>query len=320
MRVNRWFLYAGAFLVTIGGVTVAAEVRALGTATLTDILRLWPLAVIALGAGLALKRTRFSLPGGLAAVLAPGLLVGSAFAILPRFVGDCGARSEPVAVAMEQGAFSGPASVSVRTGCGTLNLRTVPGSGWQFDAGSSLERPPSIEASGESLAIRSTAGHGWDALGGGRDRWDLSLPAGGIDGLTLVANANHSHLDLAGARIGSLAVTGNAAEVVVDATSASVGDLSAVMNTGLLSIHLPAGNSLVGSIRIGGGRLQVCAPPGVGLRITTRGFGRQIVVDGVDQDGSSWQSPGYESAARRADLDVRVTFGTIDINPIGGCR
>ena len=320
MRVNRWFLYAGVLLVTIGGVTVAAEAGALGTATLTDILRLWPVAVIALGAGLVLKRTRFSLPGGLAAVLVPGLVAGSAFAVLPRFVGDCGARSEPVAVATEQGAFVGPASVSVRTGCGTLNLRTAPGSGWQLDAGSSLGRAPGIEASGQSLAIRSTAGHGWDALGGGRDRWDLSLPAGEIDALTLVANANRSHLDLAGARIGSLAVTGNAAEVVVDATSASVADLSAVMNTGLLSIHLPDANSLAGSIRIGGGQLQVCAPPGVGLLITTRGFGRGIVVEGVDQDGSSWQSSNYESAALRADLDVRVSFGTIEINPIGGCR
>jgi len=320
MRVNRWFLYAGVFLITIGGVTVAAEAGALGTATLTDILRLWPLAVIALGAGLVLKRSRYSLPGGLAAVLVPGLVAGSAFAILPRFVGDCGARSEPVAVATERGAFVGPASVSVRTGCGGLNLRTAPGNGWQLDAGNSLGRAPSVEASGESLAIRSTAGHGWDALGGGRDRWDLALPAGEIEALTLVANANRSHLDLAGARIGALAVTGNAAEVVVDATSASVAELSAVMNTGLLSIHLPAASSLAGSIRLGGGQVQVCAPPGVGVLITTRGFGRQIVVDGVDQDGSSWQSSNYESAALRADLDVRVSFGTIDINPIGGCR
>ena len=176
-------------------------------------------------------------------MLVPGLVAGSAFAILPRFVGDCGARTEPVVVATEQGAFVGPASVSVRTGCGTFNLRTAPGSGWQLDAGSSLGRAPSIEASGDSLAIRSTAGHGLDALGGGRDRWDLSLPAGEIDALAVVANANRSHLDLAGARIGSLAVTGNAAEVVVDATSASVAELSAVMNTGVLSIHLPASNA-----------------------------------------------------------------------------
>jgi hypothetical protein len=215
--------------------------------------------------------------------------------------------------------FVVPASVSVRTGCGSLNLRTAPGSGWQFDAGSSLGRAPSTEASGESLAIRSTAGHGWQALNGGRDRWDLSLPDD-IAALTLVANANRSHLDLAGARIGSLAVTGNAAEVAVDATSASVAELSAVMNTGRLSINLPTASSLAGSIRIGGGQLQLCAPSGVGLLVTTRGFGRQIVVDGVDQDGSSWQSPNYDSAALRAELDVRVSFGTIEINPTGGCR
>ena len=45
IRVNRRFLYWGVVLSAIGGVLVAADLGAVDTPTLTDALRLWPLAV-----------------------------------------------------------------------------------------------------------------------------------------------------------------------------------------------------------------------------------------------------------------------------------
>ena len=47
MRVNRRFLYWGLVLVAIGGVLVASDLGAIDTATLADVLRLWPLAIVA---------------------------------------------------------------------------------------------------------------------------------------------------------------------------------------------------------------------------------------------------------------------------------
>jgi hypothetical protein len=106
----------------------------------------------------------------------------------------------------------------------------------------------------------------------------------------------------------------------VDASAASVADLSGVVNVGSLSIDLPAESDLVGSLRVGGGELRVCTSPGVGLHVTTRGRPSQVTVEGLEQTASEWQNPDYSSAAHRADLRVTVNFGTVEINPIGGCK
>ena len=89
MRVNRGLLYTGVFLVAIGSALVAADLGAIDTARLTDALRLWPLAVIAIGASLVLRRSRFSLQGGMLAAALPGLVLGGAIAIAPTYVPDC---------------------------------------------------------------------------------------------------------------------------------------------------------------------------------------------------------------------------------------
>jgi hypothetical protein len=320
MRVNRRFLFWGIFLVAIGGVLVAADLRAVDTATLTDTLRLWPLAVIAIGLSIVLRRTRLSLPGLLLAAAVPGLVVGGALAVAPRFVGDCGARGEPASVATTQGTFDGPATVSVRSGCGSLNVKTAPGNGWQLGAGNTSGRTPRVSSSPGSLSIDATIDDGWGFLDSGRDAWDLTLPTSDLDGLSLVVFAGHARIDLPGARIGRLALTVNAAEMVVDASAASVADVSAVVNAGSLSIRLPAASDLVGSLRVGAGDIQICAPPGLGLRVTSNGTAEQVRVGGAQQHGSVWQSPDYATATHRADLRVSATFGAVDIDPIGGCK
>jgi len=320
MRVNRRFLYWGIFLVAVGGVIVLADLRAVDTATLTDTLRLWPLAVIAIGLSLVLRRTRLSVPGLLVAAALPGLVVGGALAVAPRFVGDCGARGESGSVASRQGTFDGPATVSVRSGCGSLNVNTTPGSGWQLTAGNTTGRTPRVRSSPSSLSIDATIDDGWRFLDAGRDAWDLTLPTSNLDGLSLVVLAGHAGIDLPGAQIGRLALTVNAAEMVVDASAASVADLSAAVNVGSLSIRLPSAGDLVGSLRVGAGEIQICAPAGLGLRVTSNGTAESVSVDGAQQHGPVWQSPDYATATHRADLRVSATFGAIDIDPIGGCK
>ena len=73
MRVNRRFLNWGVFLVAIGGVLVVADLAAVDSATIADALALWPLAIIAIGVGLILRRTRFNVAGGMLAAAIPGL-------------------------------------------------------------------------------------------------------------------------------------------------------------------------------------------------------------------------------------------------------
>src|SRR6185312_8841370 len=120
MRVNRRFLSWGVFLVALGGVLVAVDLQAVSTTTIVDALRLWPLAVIAVGLGLVLRRTRFSLPAGLLAAAVPGLVLGGAFAVAPRIAADCGVGLSSPTVETQQGSFLGPARIDVETGCGAL--------------------------------------------------------------------------------------------------------------------------------------------------------------------------------------------------------
>ena len=320
MRVNRRFLYWGIFLVAIGGVLVAADLRAVDTATISGALRLWPLAIIAIGLSIVLRRTQLSLAGLLVAAAIPGLVVGGALAVAPRFAGDCGARGVPARSAPVQGTFDGPATVSVRSGCGSLSLKTEPGDGWQLDAGSTSGRTPKVNSSPRSLSIDATIADGWSVLDAGRDTWDLTLPTSDLDALSAVVFAGRDRIDLPGARIGHLALTVNAGEMVIDASGASVSDVSAVVNVGSLSIRLPATSDLVGSLLVRAGELQICASPGLGLRVSSSGTGEQIRIDGIQQHDSVWQSLDYATATHRADLRVSATFGAVEIDPIGGCK
>lgn len=331
MRVNRRFLYWGVFLVAIGGVLVAADLGRVDAATIADALRLWPLAVVAIGVGIVLRRTRFSLTGGLLAAAVPGLLLGGGFAIAPRIAVDRGARGAPSSVATRQGVFDGPAHVSVATGCGNLVVGTAPGSGWQFEAGSAGDRTPIIDASARALSIDAGGAEGWHAFfdSGGhegwqvfrtsRDAWRLTLPTTAIEDLSFVVNAGEGRIGLPGAQIGHLDLTTNAAQAIADLSEASVASISGTVNAGMLSIRLPAAD-VVGSMEVNAGALQVCVPSGLGLRVQHTGALSGISVNGLQQSGTDWQSPDYASALHHADLNVNVNLGNVEINPIGGCK
>jgi hypothetical protein len=319
MQVNRRFLFWGILLVALGGVLVAADLGAIDTPALTDALRLWPLAIVAIGLSLVLRKTRWSLAGLILAAALPGLVLGAAFAVAPRFAGNCGARGEVATVATTQGTFDGPGTVFVRSGCGSLNVTTAPGDAWRLDAGNTTGRTPKIDSSARSLSIDATSDRSRSFLDAGRDSWDLTLPTTDLDELSMVVTAGRGQISLAGAHIGHLAVTVNAAETVVDASAASIADVSAVVNVGSLSMTLPGASDLTGSLRVGGGELRICAPPGLGLRVMSRGVAGGVIVDGVDQQESNWQNPEFASATHRADLTVRATFGAVEIDPIGGC-
>lgn len=317
MRINRALLYSGAFLVAIGGVAVLADQGSLDTATLADVLRLWPLVPIAIGVALVTRRTRVSLAGGVAAAVVPGLLIGSAVSIIPRYAGDCGARLQPVPVANEAGTLTNAESIVIRTGCGSAAITTRPGSGWALTAANSAGRPPIVDWDVASLSISGQ--RSLNLLGGGRDAWDVSLPTSPIGELSLVANVSRSRVTLPGADIATLRLTANLSDVVVDLTGARIGELSVASNMSPISLRL-ASTDLVGTIKVGGAELQLCVPPDVGLNLHTHGPGSGFTIGGAERSGPEWRSPGYDAAPYHAELDVRTIFSSLAIDPIGGCR
>ena len=84
MRLNTTLLYTGVFLAAIGVALLAADLRPVATDVLIGALRLWPLALVAIGVGIAFRRTRLSLASGMLAAAAPGLVLGAAMAATPR--------------------------------------------------------------------------------------------------------------------------------------------------------------------------------------------------------------------------------------------
>lgn len=320
MRINRKFLYWGVFLVALGVVLVAADLNGVDETTLADWLRLWPLAVVALGLGIVLRRTRFSVAGGMIAAAVPGLVLGGAFALGPRIAVDCGAHGEPSTFITREGTFEGPARVDVTTGCGSLVVTTAPGAGWLLDAGNTENRAPRVEASGSSLSIDNGRQRGWRGLWEGRDVWRLTLPTTTIDDLSLVINAGEGDIDLAGADLGRLDLVTNAGRTTVGLSDTSVSRLSGTVNAGMLSLVLPSAANVTGSVVINAGQLQVCTPSGVGLAIHQTSVLGAISINGQDHGGANWQSPDYASAAYRTDLTITTNFGNVEVNPIGGCK
>jgi len=320
MRVNRRFLYWGVVLMAIGGVLVVADLTAVDTTTLTDLIRLWPVAIVAIGVSLLARRTRVALPALLAAALIPGLVMGAAFAVAPRYAGHCGALGDVANVASQSGTFDGPATISIRGGCGVLDVSTAAGNGWSFDAASPAPLRPAIDATPTSLAINAS-GRAFDLLDDGRQQWNLVLPTSDIASLKLVVTTGDGHVDLADARLGDLSLTANAGRAVVDASgAASLRSVTGAVNVGAMSLELPATSDFTGSFRVGAGKLDLCTAPGLGLRVTAQDTGANVSVEDTDINGGVWQSPDYSTANHRADINVHVTFGAVDINPIGGCK
>ena len=318
MTGHRRFLYWGLFFIAMGGVLVVADLVSLDQSALVDALRLWPVAFIALGVAVLVRRTRYSLVAWLVTASLLGLGIGGAVAAGPRLAVGCpgGGRQ---ALQSQGGSFDGPARVSVNAGCGSLDVQTVPGSAWLLEPEGSGNPTATVAASSTSLTVDA----GTQGAGFGTDTsrtWRLQLPTSPLDQLNLTFNAGTAHLSLPGAQIGTFEATANAAETVFDLSGASTHELSAKTNLGAMSIHLPEASSLSGTLTVNLGQINVCFPANVGLRITQHDVIGQVSYEGFEQRNSTWQTPGYELAAQHADLDLDVNLGSIQFNPIGGCK
>ena len=79
---------------------------------------------------------------------------------------------------------------------------------------------------------------------------------------------------------------------------------------------------MTGSIEANAGAVQLCAPPGAALKLRT---GESIIAaydydgNGLVQDGSTWTTPGFDTADVRIELRTVANAGSFALNPEGGC-
>ena len=207
MTVRRGSLYLGAFLVAAGGVTLLTSAGVLDPARVVDALAYWPVAVIAIGAALVLRRTSAAIPAGIVAAVTPGLLLGATFVAVPDISTPCTDGAGGGAPITREGAFGTTARVDLELSCGELGVTTAPGSTWSIEATNAADRAPVITSSTDRLAV-STDAHrirfGWHP---GSDDWNVVLPTGTTLDLDATINAGRGRLDLSGARLDTLGVT-----------------------------------------------------------------------------------------------------------------
>jgi autotransporter-associated beta strand protein len=314
MHLDRRFLGWGVFFLVAGGIPLAQRTGYLDADTVGQLWRFWPLILVGIGAGILLSRTALSWLGGLIVAATFGILVGTALAGGAESIG-CGFDSD---VSSQPGTTVGGelaegATVDVRFSCGPLQLTVAPGTAFSFTHRGTPA--PDIQQAPERLVIETPDGTFFPR---GVD-WDLTLPSGRTLALSVEANAGSYDLDLAGAQLSSLKGAFNAGSVTLDLTGATLSSLDVRINAGSGTVTLPSA-SFTGRLDVNAGSLDLCAPADVGLRITTSGAlsSTDFAGSGLVLSGSTWESPGFASAATRIELTINANAASVSLRR-GGC-
>lgn len=316
--IHRTALFVGVSLAAAGTVMLVGLSDTLAGDAIIQALQLWPLAIIALGIGLLLRRTRFAVVGTLVAATLAGLVVGGAVVAAPNVSTICADNGAPATTA-RTGTFPGPAAVNLSLACGELVVTTIDGSAWELRTLDLGGRSATVDEGPQSLDIRSDVDRWGAGFGSHGDDWQLVLPTDVRIDLVAEINAGRGRFDLAGATIGALAVAVNAGDARLDLGDATVTELDVEVNVGTATVLLPS-TGLVGELDVTAGTVQICAPAGVGLRIHgdadfgTTEFNGLLRVDGA------WESPDLSTALHVAELSVSAQAGSVVVNPAGGCK
>ena len=326
MRINRGLIGLGVFFLLVGAVPLA--VRA-GYVTETQVGRigsLWPLILIGIGVGILLARTRLAFLGGLLVAATFGVIVGGVLSGgIDGFAGGaCGPGTGGSAFPPDDGRFEATtASVELDFRCGIMSVDVEPGEAWRVEGEDADGTGPRIDADAESLAVNANPGDGGPfGVIGDRETWRVTLPDTVSLDIDVDLNAGSSTIDLAGASVETLDLGMNAGSATLDLEAVEeLGFLNVEVNAGSINVTLPR-LSVDGSIEVNAGSVNMCTPDGAGLRFNTEGSNlssNDFEDRGLVNTGSTWQTPGFESAAVRIELDTQTNAGSFSLNPADGC-
>ncbi len=321
MRIHRGFLGWGVFLILAGSIPLAVRAGYLSGDQLGNVGNLWPLILVGIGVGLILSRTRYGFLGGFIVAATFGIIVGG---LLAGSIGGvdigCGSDRGTTAFESRQGALTaGAASIDLDLSCGDLTVAVAPGSNWQLEGTDRDGNGPNVSASNDSLRVstRNTDRGLFGALSG-RDTWRVTLPDGPQLEAQLTLNAGSSTVNLAGADLGRFETTLNAGSTTVDLGSVrQIDSVRVNVNAGSITLTLPH-QSVSVSLEVNAGSVELCAAPDSGIRIQTDdSILASYDFPGLTKNGSTWQTPGYDSAAIRIDLDAQANAGSVSLDRSG---
>jgi hypothetical protein len=258
-----------------------------------NVLNLWPVALIAIGADMVTRGKHRALIAA-AAVIAGVVILMAGVGI----GGGVDARSNDVAIAL---AGASRADVRLQAGVATLDLTTGDGGGdvlWgtiQTGRGETLNS--SSRVSGDTVIVSVASEHGYSVGFPGRERvWDLTLDDEVPTTLNVRSGVGRSTLDLRDLDLRGLQMDAGVGEVTVT---------------------LPDEGVYSGSINAGVGSVAIRVPQDAAVRLTVRaGLGRVNVRGGFTQDGDVYTSPAYRAGEPSAELRVEGGVGEVDIETV----
>ena len=204
--------------------------------------------------------------------------------------------------------------------CGNLVANAASGTSWTLSGSSPNGQPPRVEAASDRLSIKPAQRDFFDSIDSPGENWTIGLPSDPTLDLSATLNAGSARLNLGGMHLTDLSMTTNAGSTVVDLTGATLPSFSWTVNAGSSELTLPS-TSLSGSATVNAGSLGICAPSGAGLRIQSSSFlaSNNFAERGLTQNGSTWTTPGFETAGVKIELSISANAGSVELDPSGGC-
>ena len=321
MRIDRNLLSWGVFFLVAGSIPLAIRAGMLPSAVVDRWWSFWPLILVGVGLGLILSRTWLEALGGLIVAATIGLIVGGAFAAGFLGFGNltdgvCGGGADNgVPFAPQTGQFGPQAAVHLELDCGDLAV-TTGSDGWLVKGSDDDGAGPRVQATPDQLDVRPRNDSGGLFLRH-REHVEVELPTTSTLDLNLDLNAGSLAVDLSGASVGTFALQVNAgdARVHLDTVNA-MSNLDVGVNAGNVRLFLPS-VATRGSVQANAGNVDLCAPAGVALRLQT---GESVMASydyagaGLVQRGSTWETPGFDTAAVRIELDTQANAGSFRLN------
>ncbi|MEZ0241125.1 MAG: hypothetical protein ACAH65_10035 [Chloroflexota bacterium] len=326
MHLDRRLVGWGLFFILLGAVPLLVRAGVIDTEMARRWLILWPLLLVGWGLGLILRRTPVDWIGGALAAVTLGLmgggLIATGFGGVPAF-SSCGDQGSGTAFTTQTGQFGATARMNVEFDCGTLNISTADGSGWQVSGTDSDARAPELVGGADAITLRTPDEPGKVFPFDTRTvAWDVTVPqAPALDfGLTL--NAGQGTVDLTGAHLDAVDVTINAGtlHLALD-RAATLHSVSATLNAGSATVSLPPLDGDA-NISLNAGDLTACLPAGAAVRVHWSGALAANDLDAsglVRVDDSTWTSAGFDAGRPHAELRVSANAGHFGLDIGGSC-
>lgn len=319
MSIRRHWLNWGVFLIALGAMPLLVYWNVLDPSVVRDLVRLWPLVLIALGIGMILRFTPLAALGGVATAAVLGVLIGSLVAGGWGGLGsvNIACRTDSgIPVESRTGTLSGqPSTVTVELNCGELAIDRQPGSDWSVTTQIAGELRPIIEASPDSLRLRNGEG----ADGSIRRNWNVRLPQATSIGANLTINAGESRVDLGGGPVSTLNGTFNASDSqVVLAGATEVSALNLTYNASSGTVSVPASSGPI-NVSLNASSLTLCVPAGTGLSVKWDGVlsGQNFAAAGLQTQGNDRWIAGGEGQLL-VSIDANVS--NLNLDRTGDCQ